>query len=366
MTVEKNTFEVVTEPGCSGDFYSLWKIISNLFTFRKEPALDLDPTKNEYVIYQSDEYRIVSNHSWQHGKMFAVQDGFQLNRYFIGFTYWSEYTNCHICGMIVYFDSTGVMVEKNILESIVCKFDSRNGCIDESKAFFYKRSLLFYQVHRDIRELMLFVNLLSYSDTIHYKSTIYTQIKANQICSKKRFIHIKTDANLLIDLHSLTFVKNEKKDTLFNSNGHLLLDYYKINHESESEVDDFIKINTDEELDFEGYPLKCVNCLHLTKMGVYCCDNFTIGLGNSYCPRCVMRFSKSDNSWICCKLTSKADDDDNENYYANICSCKLNPSNNYICEQPSHSTKYGLTIRYTEQTYKYPCKDKINFGKNKL
>jgi hypothetical protein len=85
-----------------------------------------------------------------------------------------------------------------------------------------------------------------------------------------------------------------------------------------------------------------------------------MGLGTSFCADCNMRYSKSENSWICCKLTNKIDDD-KDNYGTNICSSKLEPSTNYICDKHQvHSKKYSLQINHTEKTYKYPFKDVIN------
>ena len=56
--------------------------------------------------------------------------------------------------------------------------------------------------------------------------------------------------------------------------------------------------------------------------------NIYMSLGDSFCPDCNMQYSKSENSWICRKLTNKIDND-KDNFRSNICSCKLKPSNNY-------------------------------------
>ena len=146
-------------------------------------------------------------------------------------------------------------------------------------------------------------------------------------------------------------------------NNYLLLDYYKI--DLETDIDKYITKITDtdvEDTEFEGYPLKCTKCLNLTKTATYKYKNIYIGLGDSFCPDCNMRYSKSENSWICCKLTNKIDDD-KDNFRTNICSCKLEPSNNYICnEQQVHSNKFSLQINYTEKIYKYPFKEKLSVG----
>ena len=242
--------------------------------------------------------------------------------------------------------------------------------------------MLFYQVHRDSHQLYLFVNLLNHHDNLQHKSTKYTEIKTNYLPDKAkyynpRFFHIteileqknwittKT-TNVLIDLGSLKFVENyEKNSSMFNfktkPNNYLLLDYYKI--DLETDIDKYITkiIALDvEETSFEGYPLKCAKCSNLTKTAIYGYNNITMGLGNSYCVNCDIRYSKSDNSWICCKLTNKMDDD-KDDFGINICSCKLEPTTNYICnKQEVHSKKYNLQINYTEKTYKYPFKDVIN------
>jgi hypothetical protein len=216
MSGDKNLFEILTYNKSSGEFYSLWKIISDKFTFNKIPLNNTNNTNeeanknnnnnkknkinetrisNEIVIYHNDEYKIVSNKQWDYGNIFAVQDRSQLNRYFISFTYDLRYTDYNICGMIVYFDSTGKVGEKNILNDVVCTYDARNGLIDTSKTLFYKQSLLFYQVHRDTKQLTLFVNLLNHYDNLQDKSTKYTDIKTDYLPDKAkydypRFFHI--------------------------------------------------------------------------------------------------------------------------------------------------------------------------------
>lgn len=432
MTGKKNLFEIRTYDKSSREFDGLWKIISEKFIFNKILLNNTNKTNekineinnenmdkkndvsifnsynsfnyfkysksfndeitcktsesnisNEIVIYQNNEYKIIANKYWEYGDIFAVQDRSQSNRYFIGFTYGLRYTDYNICGIIVYFDSTGAIGEKNILNNVVCTYDARNGIIDTSKTLFYKQSLIFYQVHRDTQELTLFVNLLNHQDNLQYKSTEYTHIKTNYLHKTKydypRFFHItevleqknwiatKT-TNVLIDLGSLKFVENyEKNISMFNfktelkHDNYLLLDYYKI--DSETEIDKFISkiIKTDvEETSFEGYPLKCAKCLNLTKTAIYRHNNTIMGLGNSFCAHCDMRYSESENSWICCKLTNKIDDN-KDNFRTNICSCKLEPLTDYICnEQQVHSKKYSLQINYTEKKYKYPFKDVIN------
>jgi hypothetical protein len=244
MSGEKNLFEICTYDKSSGEFCGLWKIISDKFTFNKillnetnktneetndtnnenvnkknnvsifnscrsfnyfkysEPFNDEITCKtsesnisNEIVIYQNSEYKIIANKYWEYGDIFAVQDRSQSNRYFIGFTYGLRYTDYNICGMIVYFDSTGAIGEKNILNDVVCTYDARNGLIDTSKTLFYKQSLLFCQVHRDTKQLTLFVNLLNHYDNLQHKSTKNTDIKTNYLPDKAkysnpRFFHI--------------------------------------------------------------------------------------------------------------------------------------------------------------------------------
>lgn len=404
MSEKKYLFEIPVIVSSSIECCGLWNVISSKFSFNKinfNKTSDTDDANginiynsqysytpknnisNEIIIYQNNECKIVSNKYWEYGYMFAVQDGSQSNRYFIGFTYSGNVYIDNICGMIVYFDSTGKIGEKTIIDRIVCKYDLSNGRINTSRAIFYKQCLLFYQVHKDTCELILFVNLLSNVDRLCYKSHEHTRIKTNWILLDKtkhenqRFLHVtevleeknwspvKT-TNVLIDLDSLKFVENYislSSNFKSNSKSYLLMDYYKIDLAADIDkcMVEITKVNIDDS-SFDGYPIKCAKCLSLTKTAMYKTNHILMGLGDSFCIDCNIRYSKSENSWICCKLSNKVDSCENI-FSTNICSCKLEPGENYVCkEQHNHSVKFNLKINCTDKTYRYPYKDVISIN----
>lgn len=102
--------------------------------------------------------------------IYAVQDGLEKNRYFIGFI---EESN--IVGMIVYFslpemeklctlkDFKCHPVKTQVLEDTLYTFDFRNS---SPKTYLYSQSLIFTQSHRDGHKLLIGMALLHYNDTL--------------------------------------------------------------------------------------------------------------------------------------------------------------------------------------------------------
>ena len=135
-----------------------------------------DFNSNSKIIYMEKNFVILSNKNFEYGSIYATQDNFYPNRYFIGFQYNNISMNYVICGMIVYFDLIGKMKKINIFNNILCDYDCRNGMINSTKTVLYNRTLMFYQIHRDSKNLILFVNLLNWDDNIIEKKHFMIQI----------------------------------------------------------------------------------------------------------------------------------------------------------------------------------------------
>ena len=90
--------------------------------------------------------------------------------------------------------------------------------------------------------------------------------------------------------------------------------------------------------------------INYTTPGITCGSTY-MGLGHAYCDTCKVRFSKTDNKWICCKLKPSE---------KNIYFCNNEVSfNNPCCNE--HSTNFDVQIAYTTgKSVKYPFKRTIN------
>ena len=384
------------------NFHYIWKNIAYSFTFTKKLRKDVIKQKNEYVIdinkngitkerypYQLDdeskqiaenEEVITTQHNFHYGiisSMFAVQDtGKQSNRYFIGFI-----MDTNILGIIVYFDDNGCSGITNVLYNTLYNYDRRNGF---PKAYFYNQTLAFTQTHRDTSKLILGINLLDFNDKCLYSKNEYTNIDSslfdiydrihNFKINNDRFI-IVNNSRLDLTLIDMGSLKLEEKED--NTSDYIL---FKITNQKDKKAK-FLNINTykltitgETQIDLQNfidnfnkepevfinleYPELCIMCNKLTDIasinyttpGITCGSTY-MGLGHAYCDTCKVRFSKTDNKWICCKLKPSE---------KNIYFCNNEVSfNNPCCNE--HSTNFDVQIAYTTgKSVKYPFKRTIN------
>ena len=361
-----------------GDFDSLWYQIAIKFNFikiiYKNNELKKDKINVKYKIISDEQNEIIQcNYEWIHGQTIVIHDILNTNRYFIGFFFEGGYTEQKIAGMIVYFDNLGNMIDSytKIFRNTVCSFDYRNGIINTSSSTLYNQCLIFGQVHRDTHTLLLNINLLDYNDNIISKSCSLVDIYSNKYdfmennCNKyPRFYYIKgfdvksnkkNDMNsffdILIDLGSLKLLNNDNKSSFEFTNNLLNLNYYIISDDIVKFVSDF---NKNSEIYSDGYPDNCIRCNRLTKNAIYNDNNTSMGLGNSFCDSCEIRYSKSNNCWECCKIEKS------NIIYNLICSSKLSYENNYICNN-FHLDNTKLVINYIKSINpKYPNKENVN------
>lgn len=379
---------IICDTRCSLEFLFLWESIAASFDFLlvkyKKPEIEEEEDEksnyfyeenflkkiynlkpNEKVIYHDSEQQIIMviKNSMIFGKIYAVKDEIEPNRYFIGFNSFAGYTNVKTIGMIVYFDDNGSVNKKIILRRELCNVDCRNGQV---VTYLSKQSIIFKQIHRDTKALMLDVVLLSYYDEIieneHY---YFEKIKGSfssrnsKIVIKNRFINIETGKeNYLFDMESSRV--EEKNKLIFNTTKkekELVITSYKLSYEDldklinnklEKFYDDYDNYN-------DKYPTYCIKCNEVTAKANFSCKIKNLscatsfqGLGNSYCHNCKIRYSKTNKVWECCKLKK-----DNEN----ICSCEVKKDE--ICSK-EHSESVETKIQsYGEPYFKFPYKKNL-------
>ncbi len=391
---KENHSRTIYDTRCSLEFLFLWELIASSFDFvlvkYKKPEIEEEEDEksnyfyeenflkkiynlkpNEKVIYHDSEKQIIMviKNSMIFGRIYAVKDEIEPNRYFIGFNSFAGCTNVKTVGLIVYFDNNGNVNKKIILRRELCNLDCRNGQVI---TYLSKQSIIFKQTHRDTRALMLDVVLLSYDDEIieneHYyfekiKSLFSSKNSKNVI--KNRFINIETDeGNYLFDIESLRVEKNQET-TIFNTTmknvDKFIITSYKLSNEEivkfnnnklEKFYDDYDNYN-------DGYPTYCIHCNEVTAKANFTCKIKDLsfrtsyeGLGNSYCHNCKIRYSKTNKIWQCCKIKKN-----NESF----CSCEVKKDK--MCTEEHSETVETKIQSYDEPQFKFPYKKNLNLTK---
>ena len=329
----------------SGDSRILWKFLLNNVNVIKQPKT-LHASGN--IIYEDKDCAdiIVLNSNLNFDKVYAVKDtGIQSNRFFIGFHIHHCNTDLRVFGAVYVFDNNGKGELERTFSESVCGFDWRNGCV---YTFFYNQSLVFMQSHRDTSSLLLTLNYLPFdvsqasvsTNTDHTNIIVeyYNDNNFLQVDGNPRFVQLVCKANKFcyIDLGSVDLKTNNtnKPDLVINV-------YDNIDSVSEPPL-------------FYGsdYPINCINCNKLTSHGTiieqrsYGATSY-LGLGESYCQTCEVRYSKSNCKWVCCKIVKK---------YSNyICACE----HDYPCNDAHDNLVVPTNIKITEPNTKYPYKSDV-------
>lgn len=298
-----------------------------------------------FVLIENTQIAINTKHKiYDH--VHAVQDSNNKDRYFIGFTFNEQYCNAIIIGMIVYFNHLGECKHKIILNNVLCAHDTRNGRIN---TFLFNQSLIFTQIHRDTEVLLLYLNLLSYEDSVLLSTFTYSEIPSykynrNSIKDYKQLISVlrKDDKNIVFDLGSL---KQDQSDSI-------VIDSYQV---SDGEVDTFIsEYKNPPEYFGDGYPNDCILCKNLTSITSYGYNNTYCSLGDSYCQECGIRFSKSDKKWLCQKLNLNND------------FCNETVTENIPCCLEHSETMKVIIYKEREPSYIYPYKKNLHITKREI
>ncbi len=337
--------------------YFLWNKVSSMYSF----AICGYKNDDKNIIYKNEEENVmivVEKDPHIFSTIYAVRDGVQKNRYFIGFI---ERSN--IVGMIVYFSPYDIKkcssksstkkyqpVETNVLSTILYTFDFRNG---SPKTYLYSQSLIFTQSHRDGHKLLLGMSLLHYDDyvikscdTETYINISYDDYKKDIPTHSRLIILPDKEGYTILDMGSLKYyTKNQ-----YGSNYHILsVQSYEI--DEKDSIKSFIEnFKVSPEPYGDGYEVNCVKCGELTSEASwgYCYN--TMNLGKSYCKTCEIRYSTSNKIWLCCKLV-----DDKS-----FCSKILNDSNEYDCDNKhSESMKVDI-VSINKNSFKYPYKYKVS------
>ena len=286
--------------------------------------------ENYHVIYQKGGVVIVTNAlpSPEIGTFFAVEDADSPHRYFIAFAFPVGGTMENITGLIVYFNQKGVCFSNNtiICNRVLANYDTRNGHLRSSRIFLYHQSLVFTQVHRDTKRLLLFLSHIPYqTDLIENTASYYTSYTVNYSSTQfgesislfKRYLHIPLESGgtLLLDLGSLDCVEEKHvyqpitSIPLVEYQAHHYLTmttYHILKKESVMGFLEAGQIFPEKEYS-DGYPIHCAKCLQKVATASY---GYKVspysaihsGLGSGYCIDCQIRYSLTKKEWLCAAI----------------------------------------------------------------
>jgi hypothetical protein len=280
------------------------------------------------VIYQKGDIVIVTNDppTSTLGTFFAVEDTDCPHRYFIAFSFPVGGMMENITGLLVYFHKNGTCYSDRtvICENVLVSYDVRNGLLRAQQTFLYHQSLVFTQIHRDTKKLLLFLNYIPYhSDVVEDHTSYYTSYIVRTplttfgegIALFKRYLRIplEADATLFLDLGSMDRVEEKHLYEPFvpdvsaipyQTHCHLLLTSYQVSKKEHiMGFLDSAQLFPEKEYS-DGYPLRCRRCDSPVVTASYgykynTANWIQIGLGSGYCPTCRIRYSLTKREWVC-------------------------------------------------------------------
>lgn len=281
MELKKNTLSFNSRLKPVEEFSCLWINIAKTIHFKKVYE-DSDEFKQGSVIYEDKEnkYKIFANDEFAQ-YLFCVPAYEDNERYFVGYKIHSYATSYKIAGMFIYFGKNGNVVEKKVIDRIVCNYDERNR---EPETFLYKQSLVFVQFHRDSNTVYLTLNFFNYSD--EFTGNLFlSSLSGKKTQYTGRCLKIMSEPDdICIDLGSVRVEES-------------IISYDQYDFDFEKEP-----IIPEEQEYSDGYPLNCIKCGSRTlEMELWMKSTLT-NLGKAFCKNCFIRFSRTDKQWQCSKL----------------------------------------------------------------
>jgi hypothetical protein len=275
-----------------------------------------DPYEDYLVVYHEGHTMLVTHRRFHSvGTFFAVPDSESPYRFFIGFAFVVGPMTESIAGLFVYFSEEGQKIE--IGENVLFTYDIRNGYIRGKDGHLYRQSLFFTQSHRDTARMILYVHHVDYeTDRINGHTMVYTDYMVREVHHRGRFLyfsHLTLPKYRVIDLGTLSLKEEDNQQERERGRNRergrerkMTFSTYVVEAPS---LDPFLDIATSfpERQYSDGYPLTCIRCHEPTHAANYGYKSsplecYEMGLGNSYCPSCHIRYSLSRGTWLCTRV----------------------------------------------------------------
>jgi len=313
-------------------FSSVWKAVAMDYNFKQltfttrpsEEYIKQHTFSNFKIMHETTTSMLVMKNDIKYKDIIVLQDGKHNNRYFVGVSFHDFSCSYVMAGMFLYFGNNG-QSKVEVCTDIVMEYDWRNGKV---WGHLYNQSLVFAFQSRDYNDLRFQINCLNHQDMIiaqsYYTSSIQPRF-ARDIETQGRHMVVTTkdQEKLYVDLGS---VKVE--------NDNILLSYST-------------KESTHKEEEYgNGYPENCVKCGSKTHNAIFETSDVRFNLGDSFCKECMIRYSKSEQSWKCSEIHTSG---------RRLCCKRLDASTNYTCNE-KHSAKPSVTQVPNEETIKHPIR----------
>lgn len=333
-------------------FCNMWVNFANNLNFVKQ-NVNVPIANNEKIIWHCDGSVIVVCDKVNNAianNLYAIRSLDDPNRFFVGYII-NDNSLDLLTGIIIYFNVDNKMTNKRIFRQIVCENNRRNRTIGKSNTFLFKQTLMFIQFDKNIGPLVLNVccieyydcvlgSFSKYFDMIKYDHSMndcnihnYEQngkfLMFNVIETSKQFSFQKI---CLLDMAS-THVEHN------NNLNFVKMNIYFCDHDK---LDQFLELSsTFEETPYnDGYPLNCIKCNDITSEVTYHNKNSSMGFGNAFCERCLIRYSHSEKQWVCCKLIENSF----REYY--VCHKKINEHHDCNCNH--RDKQYNIVTKQSE------------------
>lgn len=321
------TYPLTVEKPDNNCYYLLESIMNTMECTR----VVKDDVKNVNIIYSDDQHQIVLTEPFKLGKVYVMKDSGYNNKYLVLFTICGGCTMYYVYGFFIFFDNQGDVAKKMIIHYMLTSYDCRNTWLSKETVFLHKDAFLFMYKHRDTHQFII-------NPILFNTNKVYNDADMDILC-----VNIELSGSIVHEHNNCVVIKQKDgnykviplyfKSTL---NVYLHNDYHAITNQ------------LPEISEFDGYPIICVKCSGKTSIATAYYGSCTIGLGNSFCQHCMIRYSKSDKLWVCCQATDK-----------NICChfldeqymCNKQHTNNYILKfQPTYFPPYldKGTVHYTK------------------
>ena len=312
----------------------LYNYINNL-KIKKYNYDDQIIKDNKNIIFSNSETIITCENIFNLSDILVVQDIINKNRYLFVVSYHNKTYTMEAGGMIIYFnDDNKIYLQKILNKYILTSYDDRNGYLTSKKIFFRNQFIICVTNNRDNYHILLYITELNYNDNIINNGYIFSDTISSMFYKPILYNNklLSVSDTCLIDISSIIFDIDKKN---------ISMDKYEL--QSKELISKFLENFSGDNYDIkyrDDYPINCIKCNQLTSI-IMSHSYLTMSMGNSFCTNCLIRFSKSENKWKCCKSINK-------NY------CFNDLDSNYECNNKHEECKYIFDLN---RTFKFPFKN---------
>ena len=317
---------------------------------------NLNDVQKENIIYIDDEYAIIGNKNMVHN-LCAVKDTKYNNKYLIVYTLYHCSRNEVYC-FIVYFNDSWPHTRKYITQSIM-NLSTKSSTPNSQNLYFHDDVLLMCDKFTEMQNFIFRFTKFSenydsrcesYENVLWSNAQYSTPLRGN-VLFDLQFSHLVTIEMTSKNTYDLCGWETQK----FNQQNkkYVIIDMLSVTKNNDNVMfttyptDDYLSVlptivHVDKKMDtYDGYPLVCIKCKQDTSFviaelyGDCKFSHTSCSLGHSFCKQCMIRYSLTNSSWVCCRS-------------------KLKDGNMYICENKINDT-FVCDLEHYDNEIKIIC-----------